>query len=79
MVSKKKKTALVEWTEVFDTRIYPPEAINLAIKDYASLGSFTVKHKVGKIEVRAAIPAESDFHFRQEFSNYVLGMTIKCR
>ena len=79
MVSKPKKSTLVEWTEIFDTRIYPLKAISQAVKGYESLGDCTIQESIGKIEVRASIPAESDFHFREEFSNYVLGMVIKCR
>jgi len=79
MANKKRKSTLVEWTETFDTRIYPVKAVSQAVKDHSSLGTFIMREDLGKIEVRAAIPAESDFHFRQEFSNYVLGMVIKCR
>ena len=79
MASKNKKPVLVEWTEIFDTRIYPLKAVSQAVKDFASLGTFTMQENPGKIEVKAAIPAESDFHFREEFSNYVLGMVIKCK
>ncbi len=79
MANKKKKFVLVEWTENFDTRVYPLKAISQAVKDFASLGTFTMRENLGKIEVKAAIPAESDFHFREEFSNYVLGMAIKCK
>jgi hypothetical protein len=79
MASKKKPSGLIQWSETFDTRIYPLKAIRQAIKDYSSLGTFTIHEKDGKVEVKAAIEAESDFHFRQEFANYVLGMTIKCK
>jgi hypothetical protein len=77
MVSTKIK--VVQWTEVFDTRIYPAKAIEQAIKAYASLGTFKTKQLAKKIEVTAQIPAEGDYHFREEFANYVLGMTIKCK
>jgi len=79
MANDKKKLKVIEWTEKFDTRIYPSKAIDLAVKDYASLGTLTTQGGPEGIEVKASIPAESDFHFREEFSNYVLGMVIKCR
>ena len=79
MTSRKNKSVLVRWTERFDTRIYPAQAVSQAVKDYASFGTFAMQENLGKIEVKAAIEAESDFHFKEEFSNYVLGMAIKCR
>ena len=78
-MANKKKLNLVKWTEIFDTRIYPSKAVSQAVKDYASFGTFTMWERPGKIEVKAVIPVESDFHFREEFSNYVLGMAIKCK
>ena len=75
----KKKFILIKWVETFDTRIYPLKAVSQAIKDYASLGTFNMQKKSGKIVVKASISAESNFHFREEFANYVLGMAIKCK
>ena len=77
MASKKER--LVKWTELFDPRVYPLKAVNQAVRDYATLGKFTVRPKAGKIEVKAVIAAESDFDFREEFANYVLGMVFKCK
>ena len=79
MANHKKKLKLVEWIENFDTRIYPLKAVSQAVKDYASIGTFTMQEVPGNIKVNASINAESDFHFREEFSNYVLGMVIKCK
>jgi hypothetical protein len=78
-MANKKKLTSVEWTAIFDTRIYPSKAVSQAVKDYAPLGTFTMQKRPGKIEVKAVIPVESDFHFSEEFSNYVLGMAIKCK
>jgi hypothetical protein len=74
-----KKTGLIKWTAVFDKRIYPAKAVRQAVKDYASLGTLKMQACAGKIKVKAVLPAGSDVHFREEFSNYVLGMAIKCR
>ena len=79
MANNKTKSNLVEWTENFDIRIYSSKAVSRAVKDYASLGTFTMQKGHRQIEVKAAIPAGSDVHFREEFSNYVLGMVIKCK
>ena len=79
MASDQKKSKLIRWSEVYDMRIYPKQAVSKAIEDYSSLGKFAMKESNGRIMVKAFIPAESDFHFREEFSNYVLGMVIKCR
>ena len=79
MVNKKQRSVLKKWTEIFDTRIYPANAIRKALKDFGPFGSFTVREASGKMLVKAAIHVQSDAHLREEFSNYVLGMVIKCR
>ena len=79
MENKPKKSKVVTWTAIFDLRIYSMQAISKALKDYASFGTFTTKEIPGKIQIEAQIPASSDFNFKEEFSNYCLGMVIKCQ
>lgn len=63
----------------FNTKIYKKEAIKEAISAYSHLAKFTINNTKNYIRVKID-NANSEFKniLRNEFSNYVLGMTKKC-
>ncbi|MGE5279680.1 MAG: HxsD-like protein [Deltaproteobacteria bacterium] len=63
----------------FSKRIYPKKAVRAAARAFASFGRFRIREKDGYYVVEVADAASPlTGEWRDEFGNYVLGMTKKC-
>ncbi len=72
MVSRRK-------TVRFNTRIYKEKAILEAIKVYSKIADFFLVREEDYIKVYIKnIPPEFSKTLKDEFCNYVLGITKKC-